>query len=215
MTLVEAAVDGLDELIAAQRAGVGRIELCANLEGGGTTLAPELIGAAMRAARIPVFAMIRPRAGDFVYDDAEMDVMRRQIEGAARRGVHGFVTGALARDSTINLDRTRSLVSAASGMPVTFHRAFDSTPDLFGALEQLVETGCTRVLTSGGAATAIEGIDSLARLVRLARGRITVIAAGGIRGHNVREIVSRTGVTEVHARVGDYRRACELVEAAG
>ena len=214
MTLVEAAVDGLDALVAAQRAGVGRIELCADLDVGGTTPAPELIVAAIETARIPVFAMIRPRAGDFVYDAAEMDGMRREMEGAGRLGVHGFVTGALARDSTIDVTHLRSLVTAANGAPVTFHRAFDSTPDLVESLERLVEAGITRVLTSGGAARAMEGIDSLTRLVQMARGRITVIAAGSIRGHNVREIISRTGVSEVHARVRDYHGARELVDAS-
>jgi copper homeostasis protein len=199
--LVEAAVDTLASAVSAEQAGVGRIELCANLNDAGTTPSAGLMAAVKKLAEIPVFAIIRPRGGDFVYSDAEIDLMRHDIEVAASFGIDGFATGALEPDYTIDMARLKSLVRAANGLPITFHRAFDFTPDLPAALEQLMDCGVDRVLTSGGARTALEGADTIARLVELADNRIVVIAGGGIRENNVRDVIARTGVTEVHARV--------------
>jgi copper homeostasis protein len=140
--------------------------------------------------------------------------MHRDIERGLSLGVSGFATGVLEPDSTIDVPRMRSLVAAARGSPLTFHRAFDATPDVFESLERLIDAGVARVLTSGGAPTAMEGIDVLARLVQQAKDRITVIAAGKIREHNVREVISRTRVAEVHARVVDEDGARRLVQAA-
>lgn len=199
--MIEAAVDTLNSALSAERAGVGRIELCAGLNDAGTTPSAALIETVCERLEIPVFVLIRPRGGDFVYSDAELDLMRRDIELASGFGAAGFATGALGRDYTIDMEATRSLVSAGGNRPVTFHRAFDFTTDLFAALEQLIECGVKRVLTSGGARTALNGADTIARLVEQARGRIIVVAGGGVRENNVREIIDRTGVTEVHARI--------------
>jgi copper homeostasis protein len=201
LILVEAAVDTLTSAVSAERAGVGRIELCANLNDAGTTPSAGLIAAVTKLAGIPVFAIIRPRGGDFVYSDAEIDLMRHDMELAASYDIDGFATGALEPDYTIDMARMKSLVRAANGLPITFHRAFDFTPDLPAALEQLIECGVDRVLTSGGARTALEGADAIARLVELADNRIVVIAGGGIRESNVQDVIARTGVSEVHARV--------------
>ena len=208
-------METLQSVLAAEDAGAGRIELCANLKDGGTTPSPELMKAVMNQCRIPVFVMIRPRAGSFVYTERELDAMVRDTELAHNIGAAGIVTGALAADDCVNVVQTRALFDAANGLPVTFHRAFDLTPDLGEALEQLVELRATRILTSGGAATAIEGSDTIAALVDQASGRITVLAGGGIRAHNVRELIERTGVREVHARMLEERQMRDLVSTAG
>ncbi len=213
MTLIEAAVETLDSALAAERAGADRIELCENLSDGGTTPAMKLIAEVTERTRLPVFALIRPRAGDFAYSDNEFDQMVRDSELARRLGIAGIVTGALTPDGRVDVERTRILVEAAGGLPVTFHRAIDSAADLPAALEEAIETGASRVLTSGGAATAVEGVDLIAALVGQARERITVIAGGGIREHNVRDVIARTGVREVHARLIDEGQMRGLVDA--
>jgi copper homeostasis protein len=201
LILVEAAVDTLASVLSAERAGVGRIELCANLNDAGTTPSAGLMAAAATRVGIPVFALIRPRGGDFVYSVDEVDVMRHDIELAMSLGVRGFASGALKPDYTIDTGRIESLVGAAADLPVTFHRAFDFTPDLPAALEQVIDCGVKRILTSGAAPSALEGADMIARLVDLAGDRITIVAGGGIRENNVREVIDRTGVREVHARI--------------
>jgi len=193
---------------------VARIELCANLSDGGTTPSAGLMAMATGRTRIQVFALIRPRGGGFVYTDDELAVMEHDIELGLSVGVLGFAVGALTSDAGIDAARTSAFVRAANGALVTFHRAFDFAANLSEALEQLIDAGVTRVLTSGGAPTAFEGADSIARLVDQARGRIIVMAGGGIRENNVREIVARTGVSEVHARIGSVvNRASPAVSA--
>jgi len=207
LALVEAAVETLQSALAAERAGVRRIELCASLHDGGTTPSAGLIAAVVERVRIPVFVLVRPRGGDFVYSSDEVEVMKRDIDYARQHGAAGIVIGALDRNSEVDLTTTRELIEASSGLPVTFHRALDFTRDLPQALERLIELGVSRVLTSGGAATALEGADVIARLVNQASDRITVMAGGGIREHNVREVVARTHVRELHARISSVAHA--------
>jgi copper homeostasis protein len=213
LILVEAAVDTLASALSAEGAGVGRIELCANLNDAGTTPSAGLIAAAAKRVGIPVFALIRPRGGDFVYSADELDLMRHDIELAMSFGVHGFATGTLKPNYTIDAAGTKSLIRAAGDLPITFHRAFDFTPDLPEALEQLIDCGVKRVLTSGAAQSALEGADMIARLVDKAGDRITIVAGGGIRENNVREVIARTGVSEVHARIGSPTAAAAPLEA--
>ena len=212
MTLVEAAVETLDSALAAERAGADRIELCDNLSDGGTTPSEGLIAAVAERTQIPVVVLIRPRAGGFVFSDDEIDAMSRDIERARTMGIAGIVTGALTPDGRVDVERTRTLVNATAGLPVTFHRAFDSTANLPNALEQLIDLGVSRVLTSGGAATALEGAPVIAALVDQARERIAIMAGGGIREHNVRDVIARTGVREVHARLVDEVRMRNLID---
>lgn len=213
MPLVEAAVDTLDAISVAERAGVERIELCAALSEGGVT--PSWGFIAVAAARpLPVVPIIRPRGGSFVYSRQEIDIMRRDITVAVSLGARGIATGALRENGEIDLTAVKGLVAAADGAPVTFHRAFDSTPDLSVALDQLIELGVARVLTSGGAVTALEGVETIAGLVEQSRGRISVMAGGKIREDNVAEIIARTGVTEVHARALDETRMRALASGA-
>jgi len=211
--LVEAAVETLESALAAERAGADRIELCVNLGEGGTTPSTGLTAAVVDGTHLPVFVLIRPRAGDFVYSDDEIDLMSRDIETAGIIGVAGIVTGALNSDYSVDVDQTRVLVKAAAGMPVTFHRAFDATVSKSDALEQLVGLGVTRVLTSGGATTAMEGADVISALVDQAQDRITIIAGGGIREHNVSDVIARTRVREVHTRFVGEARMRNLIDA--
>jgi copper homeostasis protein len=198
--LIEAAVESLESALAAQGAGANRLELCANLADGGTTPSAGLIAEVLDKTQLPVFVMIRPRGGGFVYTDNEIVAMTRDIEQALSTGIAGIVTGVLAPDARVDVERTLALVNAASGLPVTFHRAFDFSDNLPEALEQLIQIGVSRVLTSGGAPTALEGASAIAALAAQARGRIGIIAGGGIRENNVREVIARTGVREIHSR---------------
>jgi len=213
MTLVEAAVDTLEAIGVAERVGVGRIELCAALSEGGVTPSWGFIAAAT-ARSLPVIAIIRPRGGNFVYSRHELEVMRRDIEIALSLGAQGVATGALREDREIDRAAVKALVAAAGSAPVTFHRAFDSAPDVSVALDQLIDLGVARVLTSGGAPSALEGAAAIERLVEQAAGRITVMAGGKIRDGNVREVIARTGVTEVHARALDEAPMRALVSRA-
>jgi copper homeostasis protein len=198
--VIEAAVESLDGALAAEADGANRLELCANLSDGGTTPSASLIAAVLDKTTLPVFAMIRPRGGGFVYSGEEIAVMTTDIARIKRLGVAGIVTGALTPDARVDVECMRTLMSATAGLPVTFHRAFDRAPNLAGALEQLIPLGVSRVLTSGGAATALEGASEISALVAQARDRITILAGGGVRAHNVRELVALARVCEVHAR---------------
>ncbi len=198
--LIEACVDSVASALAAERGGAGRLELCDNLFDGGTTPSAGMIAAVKAAVRIPVYVIVRPRGGGFVYTDEEIGVMRIDIEAAKMLGVDGVVIGVLTRDARVDAARVRELVEAAGALPVTFHRAFDLARDPAQALEALIEHRVGRVLSSGGAPTAIDGIETLGALVRRAAGQIVVMAGGGVREETVQEIVRRSGVAEVHVR---------------
>lgn len=199
MTLLEVCVDSVEALRAAQAGGAGRIELCSRLDLGGLSPSRELLHAALASARVPLHVMVRPREGDFVYNDVEFGAMTRELQRLRDLPVAGAVFGVLREDSTIDVRRTRELVHRARPMAVTFHRAFDETPDKFAALEQLIEIGVERVLTSGGAANARDGRDTLRRLVETANGRIVVLPGGGVRSHNAAELAQHTGARELHS----------------
>jgi len=194
-------VDSVESALAAERGGAGRLELCDALFDGGTTPSAGMIAACRERVSIPLFVIIRPRGGGFVYSAPELDVMRRDIVAARGLGADGVVIGALRPDGTVNDEHVRSLVGVADGLAVTFHRAFDFVPDLGGALETIIATGVTRVLSSGGALMAREGVATLASLVAQAGDRLVVMAGGGVREENVKEIVDGSGVREVHVRL--------------
>jgi copper homeostasis protein len=208
--LVEACVDSVASALAAERGGARRLELCDALFDGGTTPSAGMIAACKAAVSIPLFVMIRPRGGGFVYSDAERDVMQRDVVVARELGADGVVIGGLRRDGTVDLTLVRLLVEAADGLPVTFHRAFDLTPSLAESLAWLADAGVQRILTSGGAPTAADGATVLADLVRRAGSRVVVMAGGGVREENVRELVAVSGVREVHVRLTRVTDAGEL-----
>ena len=185
------------------------MELCDALFDGGTTPSAGMIAACKEAVSIPVFVMIRPRGGGFVYSDAERDVMRRDVVAARELGADGVVIGGLRADGIVDLALVRSLIEAARGLPVTFHRAFDLTPGLAESLESLADAGVQRVLSAGGASTAVDGATALAELVRQAGSRLVVMAGGGVREENVRTLVSVSGVREVHVRLTRLTRGGE------
>lgn len=199
--LFESCVDALSTSVASAEGGARRLELCANLDLGGTTPDAALVTRCVAAVTIPVFVMVRPRGGDFVYDEAEAASMLYDIAVMKHAGAHGIVCGALTADGNIDVPLMQRLVEAARPLPVTCHKAFDEARDLPAALEALCDLGVDRVLTSGGAPTAAEGAAMLARLVKQAGGRIAILAGGGVRAHNVVDLVRTTGVREVHAKL--------------
>lgn len=198
---IEACVDSVESALAAEAGGASRVELCGNLLEGGTTPSAAMIELCAERLKIPVFVIIRPRAGDFHYSDEEFKVMLRDIRHAAAFGAAGVVIGALSRDGTVDGEGTRKLMMAARPLPVTFHRAFDACRERGQALEALISLGVDRVLTSGGAATAESGVDVLRELVARASGRIGILAGGGVNESNVARIVDGSGVSEVHVRL--------------
>ncbi len=198
MTLLEIAVDSVTGLDNAVRGGARRIELCAALDIGGLTPTIGLMAVAAEAP-VPVYAMIRPRAGGFVFDAREEDVMLAEIQAVRAMGLAGVVLGASLADGRLDEALLARLISATEGLGVTLHRAFDLVPDRDAALEQAVELGFERILSSGGQPKALDGADALKRMVERAGDRLVVMPGSGIRAGNVREILARTGAREVHA----------------
>jgi len=199
--LLEVCVDSPFGLAAAIAGGAGRIELCSALALQGLTPAPGLMAQAARAA-IPVYPMLRPRPGDFVYDDGDLDAILRDIDAVRAYGLAGIVIGANLPSGALDVPTLERLMAHAEGLDVTLHRAFDLTPDLAEALEAAAALGFSRVLTSGGAATALAGVEMIAALVEQGRGRISILAGAGVRPDNIAELVTRTGVTEAHGSFG-------------
>jgi copper homeostasis protein len=211
--LIEAAVESPEAALAAARGGAHRLELCSELAHGGTTPDLQLLRSCRSQLAIPIFVLVRPRAGDFLYTDAEHRTMLEQIRRAKDAGAHGIVTGALSAAQQVAEDRTTELVDAARPLPVTFHRAVDACRDLPAALEQLIELGVNRLLTSGGAATAAEGAEQIRALVVQAKGRIVILAGGGITPDSVARVVRETGVREVHFSVKHAEKVRGVVRA--
>lgn len=210
--LIEAAVESLDAALAAAEGGAHRVELCADLAHGGTTPAIDLIRECRHRLTIPVFVLVRPRAGDFFYTDVEHDTTLQQIRRAKNAGAQGIVTGELTDARLIAEGRTLGLIEAARPLPFTFHRAFDECLELGAALEALVRLGVNRVLTSGGARTAADGADRIERLVKQAKGRIEILAGGGINADNVAQLVRVSGVREIHFSVTDADKVRKVID---
>jgi len=196
--LIELCVEGIDGFLAAQEAGADRVELCASLMEGGLTPSLATIRAAVKAAKIPVHVIIRPRGGDFLYSQAEFDSMVEDVRALREEGVAGVVIGCLTPDGRIDEARTKALVEAARPMSVTCHRAFDMTADAHAALEALVRCGVDRVLTSGQRDTAVDGIAILKSAVEQAAGRIVIMGCGALDAGNIRKVRDETGLAEMH-----------------
>lgn len=212
--LLEISVDGVEKAAAAERGGADRIELCADLSVGGLTPSRELLRSVRNSVHIPIYSMVRPRAGDFVYSDAEFADMARSIAVATECGMDGVVLGVLNKNRRINMPRTRRLVDLARPLPVTFHRAFDQVPDFARALEAVIQTGAARILTSAGANTALQGAAKLAELVAAAHDRVSgvgsplqpdriiIVPGAGITASTIAQVVQKTGAIEFHAGLG-------------
>lgn len=201
-TLLEITVESMDTALAAERGGADRIELCAELVRGGLTPAVAAMRELHQEVDIPIFPIIRPRAGNFVYSADEIAAMERDISVARDLGMAGVVLGILRADNSIDVERTAKLVQCARPLQVTFHRAFDQTPDLQQALEEVIATGATRILTAGAAARASEGTHRLQKLTTAAGNRIVIMPGGGIDATNIHKIVAETGAGEIHSGLG-------------
>ena len=196
---LEVAADSLASALAAQEGGALRVELCGGLADGGLTPSYATIALAREKLRLPLYVLVRPRTGDFLYDDDEFEVMRRDIAQCVQLGCDGVVIGALDADGNVDRPRCRALVQEAGALGVTFHRAFDLTRDPRQALEDIVGLGCERLLTSGQRDRAIDGAALIADLVRQAGDRIVVMPGSGVDEDNLVLLRERTGVHEFHA----------------
>ena len=183
----------------AQKSGANRIELCDNEAEGGTTPSFGLIKAARSLVNIELFPIIRPRGGDFLYSDDEFDSMKSDLLLIKDLGYPGAVIGLLKKDGHIDIDRTAALVSIADNMEITFHRAFDRCIDPLKGLEDIIQTGCKRILTSGQVPHVSNALPLITQLVNNANGRITIMPGSGVRANNIADIISSTGVMEIHS----------------
>ena len=197
--LLEVCANSVQSAINADIAGAQRIELCQNLNEGGTTPSWGAIQYCTQHLSLKTFVLIRPRTGDFCYSDAEFEVIKNDVLECKRLGVAGVVVGFLNSDYTIDKEKTVEIVKLAAPMEVTFHRAFDICAQHEQSLEDIIDCGCHRILTSGFKKTAEEGVEELAKLKLLANGRIAILVGSGINQHNIAEIATKTGLTEFHA----------------
>ena len=196
--LVEAAVETVAGAIQAERDGAGRIELCSDLPRGGTSPGAGLLRAVRARVDVPLYVMIRPRPGGFCFSTAEREAMVWDIAEAKRAGADGVVIGLLDEGGSVDREGTARLVKVARPLAVTFHRAVDATPEIGVALDTLVELGIERVLSSGGAPTAVQGLKVLTALVREFGERIAIMPGGEIRGDNATRVLRATGAQELH-----------------
>jgi copper homeostasis protein len=209
---VEVCAGCVQSVIEAEKGGASRVELCDNLFEGGTTPSAATIELSSKSVKIPIYVIIRPRGGDFLYSDIEFEVMKKDIFFAKKYGASGIVTGLLLPDGSVDEHRTKELALIAKelNMGVTFHRAFDMSSNPRKALETIITTGCERILTSGGENKAIDGKMLIKELVTAAAGRISIMAGSGINPANVRDLIEYTGIKEVHVS-GKHRVAGGMI----
>ena len=199
MPSLEIACFTLESAEIAQKSGADRIELCVEMSIGGTTPSLEMIQNAKAKINIPIYVMIRPRGGNFVYNDTEFEWMQSKIKVVKEMGINGFVFGILDAQNKINKIQNETLVSLAKPLPCTFHRAFDEVSNPFEALEELIVCGFQTILTSGNAKNVTEGVTQLKRLVQKANNRIIIMPGGGLRSSNVKEIYTQTKAIFYHS----------------
>lgn len=196
--LIEICIDSIRSLTIAERAGANRIELCSSLATGGLTPSFGYMLQAKKSATVPLYAIIRPRGGDFFYSDDEINVMLEDIYQVKKAGLQGVVIGALDHEANLAKTAIKDMVKAASGLGITFHRAIDHTMHLFDSLSFLIEQKIERVLSSGQAKTAEEGIPTLKAMVDFCQGRLTVMPGAGVTAQNGLQILQATGAREIH-----------------
>jgi copper homeostasis protein len=196
--LIEVCAGHIQSAIAAQEGGAKRVELCNNLYEGGTTPSYAAIKITRAKLNIGLNVMIRPRGGDFCYSELEFETMKEDIQISKKLGADGVVFGILLPDGNVDVFRTAQLVKLAKPMSVTYHRAFDVTVDPFRALEEIIDLRIERILTAGQANTVSQGIDLIAQLVKMAKGRIIIMPGSGINENNIQKISDKTGAREFH-----------------
>jgi copper homeostasis protein len=215
MYIIEIATSDFETSRSAVEGGADRIELCANLAEGGTTPSYGTIYQCREELDVLVYPIIRPRGGDFLYSDDEYEVMLHDLKLCKQLGCDGVVIGLLNADGTIDVKRTAALIEIAYPMGVTFHRAFDRCKEPFEALEQLVNLGCERILTSGQQPTAPEGIEMIAELNKIADHRIVIMPGSGVRKENIKLLAEKTGCTEFHSSLrGKAKGKMEFIHPA-
>lgn len=202
--LLEVIAFTIESCRNAQSASAGRIELCDNPADGGTTPSYGLIKAARQLLQVPVYVMIRPRGGDFLYSDEEFGIMRTDIRLCKQMGCDGVVLGLLNADGSIDKRRTAQLAGLAYPMGVTFHRAFDRCANPFEALEHIIDSGCERILTSGQQTTALAGAALIHDLVKQADERIIIMPGSGVNSSNITELAEKTGAAEFHTSARSF-----------
>lgn len=206
---IEVCVDNLESLHNAISGGATRIELCSSLALGGLTPSYGLMKKAAQISTVPVYAMIRPRQGDFLYDGDDIESMLEDIHAAKKAGLQGIVFGMLTSDGHIDVEKSKYIMQASTSLGVTFHRAIDQCSDYLQALEHIEELGCERILTSGLAENAYDGRKVISDMVNQSKGRFSVMAGAGVNASNVCDIVRSTGIYEVHLS-GKTTRASKM-----
>ncbi len=197
--MLEIAVFNIQSALLATNAGADRIELCENPADGGTTPSYGTLKIVREKITIPVFPIIRARGGDFFYDDDEFKVMQQDVLLCRQLGFAGVVIGLLNKDASVDTERTKRLVDLAYPLEVTFHRAFDRTKDAFKSLEDIIECGCQRILTSGQVLNAFDGKELIKKLNEQADDRIIIMPGSGVRSNNIRALADFAGVKELHS----------------
>lgn len=203
--LLEAPVYTLEAALLAEDYGINRLELCADYGEGGTTPGAGMLTYLKTKSQVPVFAMVRPRGGDFVYSNQELEVMKKEISILKTCGADGFVFGLLEANGKVHRDACSSLIEVADGLPCTFHRAFDASVDLEESLEIIIGCGFKRILTSGGRQTVAEGLEMIKNLLIKARGRITIMPGGGTAPEHLEELHATGLLSEIHASCKTWR----------
>jgi len=205
--IIEIATTDYITTRAAVEGGADRIELCAALTEGGTTPTYGMIKKCREAFDVQLFPIIRPRGGDFLYTDEEFEIIKYDIGLCKEFGCDGVVTGLLKKDGTIDVGRTRKLIEIAYPLEVTFHRAYDVVKVPFEAMEQLIEIGCQRILTSGQQPAAPQGIALITQLIKVADERIVIMPGSGVRKENIRELAEKSGAVEFHSSLRGKARS--------
>ena len=196
--LLECATDSVESALAAAKGGADRLELCANLIIGGTTPTLALYDEVRSHSDIPLFILIRPRFGDFLYTDYEANVICREIEMFQKAGAEGVVIGSLNKDGSLNTEHMKRFMDSAKDMSITLHRAFDMSADPLATLMQAKELGVNTILTSGQAPSSLEGIDLYEKLIEKANGEISILAGGGIKASTIEKLLKQTSLTAFH-----------------
>ncbi len=211
--ILEVCIDSVESALAAQEGGAGRVELCANLDVGGTTPDEDMVRSVRGKISIPLHMMIRPRGGDFCYSDGEFETMHHETETAKTLGVDGVVFGILDSGGNIDVGRSGQLLELARPMSVTFHRAFDECSDLFRGMDDLRTLGIDRVLTSGGKGEILDNARLMRDLASRSNGTVKIMAGGGVNFENISDLLRLAGVDEVHTLSAVLGQGVKVVDA--